>query len=435
VIRPSRRVPLNLHGFSVALSALLAVACNTYDSSLLHYSDAATEDIDVSSDAPIDAGTDALADTSLEDVPVDVSESGEPDAGVDGGDSALEADAPQDEPFPCTSVNLDCDKDTTNGCETPIETSSTHCGACGHDCLGGTCLAGGCQPFTLATGQTSPAGLVVDPGPAGRAYWTNRAVDGSVTSVDKTGGEVLVHASDQSLPGGITLNATHLFWSNAASGSTGTIMSAPRTSPDAGAPVVLADLQTVPLGVATLGGRVYWTNAVNNTGAVSAVDIQGGIVDVLATNQDLPAGIAADSTGVYWVNHDGGQLMALDTLTVPPMVRVLATDLVLPAGIVLDTTNIYWSELAGNIRKRSKLEGATTVLLADQQGLPFSLAVDGIHVYWADNASGVIARAPKAGGPVETVASGQNGPMYVAVDNLSVYWTNGGDGTIMRKAK
>jgi hypothetical protein len=434
----SRIALLDLRGAAVASTTLLSVACNTYDSSLLRYSDAATADtnLDVASEAPFDAGTDSLADAAPEDVAVDVTDSGEPDTEIDAGDGAPEGDATQEEPFPCTAVNLDCDNDASNGCEAFIETDGTHCGACGHDCLGGTCAAGACQPFALATGQTSPAGLVVDPGTSGRVYWTNRVADGTLASVDKTGGSVVVLASGQELPGGLAMNATHLFWSNASTGPNGTIMSVPKTgAPDAGAPTLLASEQIIPLAVAVLGSRVYWTNAVNNVGVVSAVDAQGGVVEVIADNQDFPTGIAADTTGVYWVNHDGGQLMALDFLTVPAQIRVLASDLVQPAGLTLDTTNVYWSELAGNIRKKSKLDGSTSVLLADQQGLPLSVAVDGIHVYWTDNAKGVIARTSTAGGTVETVASGQNGPMYVAVDNLSVYWTNGGDGTIMRKAK
>ena len=434
MIRPSRRVLFDLRGTTVASAVFLAVACNTYDDSLLRYSDAATADtnLDVASEAPSDASTDSLADTA----PEDVTESGQPDTGIDAGDSAPEADAPQDEPFPCTAVNLDCDNDATNGCETSIETNGAHCGGCGRDCLGGTCTAGVCQPFALATGQTSPAGLVVDPGPAGRVYWTNRSADGTIASVDKAGGPVVVLASGQDLPGGIAMNATHLFWSNAATGPNGTIVSVPKSNAaDAGAPLLLASDQTVPLAVAVHGGRVYWTNAVNNVGSVSAVDVNGGVVDVVASDQDFPTGIAADDAGVFWVTHDGGRLMTLDLLTVPPQIRELATDLVQPAGLVLDTTNIYWSELSGNIRRRSKLSGATTQLLADQQGLPLSVAVDGIHVYWTDNLNGTIGRTPKGGGAVETIASAQNGPMYVVVDNLSVYWTNGGDGTIMRRAK
>src|SRR5262249_35132896 len=50
---------------------------------------------------------------------------------------------------------------------TPVCTGITfdsdphNCGLCGHDCLGGTCQSGQCQPFALATGMPSPMGGVV----------------------------------------------------------------------------------------------------------------------------------------------------------------------------------------------------------------------------------------------------------------------------------
>lgn len=46
---------------------------------------------------------------------------------------------------------------------------SRHCGRCGHDCLGGTCAAGKCQPVTLATAAREVPWLVAD---ATRVIWS-----------------------------------------------------------------------------------------------------------------------------------------------------------------------------------------------------------------------------------------------------------------------
>ena len=54
---------------------------------------------------------------------------------------------------------------------------------CGHDCMAGACAAGKCQPFVLATGQTTPSSLVVE---QDVAYWTTG--DGTVQSCKRACG-------------------------------------------------------------------------------------------------------------------------------------------------------------------------------------------------------------------------------------------------------
>lgn len=71
------------------------------------------------------------------------------DGGNDGppvvDDSATGVDAP-----PPTCVDVDTMED------------SKHCGRCNHDCLGGTCVSGKCQPVALATATKAVPWLVLD---------------------------------------------------------------------------------------------------------------------------------------------------------------------------------------------------------------------------------------------------------------------------------
>ena len=55
----------------------------------------------------------------------------------------------------CPAPTADCDG-TPSTCETNLDTSAVHCGACGHGCLGGTCQTGVCQPVVLAAGSGAP---------------------------------------------------------------------------------------------------------------------------------------------------------------------------------------------------------------------------------------------------------------------------------------
>ncbi len=60
-----------------------------------------------------------------------------------------------------------------------IGTDSHNCGACGHDCAGGACSAGICQPVVLAAGLTRPGSMAIDDA---NVYWTEHSV-GRVLSV------------------------------------------------------------------------------------------------------------------------------------------------------------------------------------------------------------------------------------------------------------
>src|SRR5579859_7451290 len=70
-----------------------------------------------------------------------------PDAGgIDGGGTDAATDVtPADAPPPDASGDA-------NPCGADLRNDPVNCGACGHDCLGGECSAGRCQPVTLSVG-------------------------------------------------------------------------------------------------------------------------------------------------------------------------------------------------------------------------------------------------------------------------------------------
>src|SRR5271170_4179987 len=69
----------------------------------------------------------------------------------------------------CGSVVVEPPTTGTGSCASPetacagscVDTRSdtTSCGSCGHDCQGGTCVEGSCQPVTVASGQNNPGGI------------------------------------------------------------------------------------------------------------------------------------------------------------------------------------------------------------------------------------------------------------------------------------
>ncbi len=380
---------------------------------------------------PSDVTTDVWEDTST-DVSEEAVEDSSQDSLADGG---------VDAPAACTTATADCDGNAANGCETDITESGAHCGACGHDCLGGECRDSMCQPVVLASGQESPMGVTVDTHGAGRVYWTNRVDSGSIRSVAKSGGTVTEHATGQALPSSIALDGNHLFWvTSGLAPSSGTVASLD-LDVDAGTVSTIATGQDNPFALALRAGRVFWTNSTNLAGSVRAVDTEGTNPVEIATGQKLPTGIAADVVGVYWANLNAGEIRYADPHIAVPPVALFLDSLSSPVGVAVDQVNVYWTEFTGSVYRATKLEKVATACAINQDA-PLGIAVDAVHVYWSNYGGGSIMRTAKAayvgdaGATQPTVlASDQNGPTTIALDADAVYWTNGGDGTVMRLAK
>src|SRR5215467_10227089 len=126
--------------FALAGTCALGVACASIEG-LSSSTDAGAPD----APSPTEAGA---AETSADQGPIGV-----PDTGSDA----------------CAGVYLSSDP--------------KNCGACGHDCLGGTCVTGICQPVIIANGVTDLEGLAID---AANVYWTD-AIGGGVFSCPLAG--------------------------------------------------------------------------------------------------------------------------------------------------------------------------------------------------------------------------------------------------------
>lgn len=314
---------------------------------------------------------------------------------------------------------------TTTGCG-DVSADPANCGACGHDCLGGACSAGVCQPIVLASADA--VDLAVD---AENVYWVT--APGSLWKVPLGGGEAteMVH-----------LEGTFL-GSEAA--------------------------------IAVHGGKVYWTSSADTT--VRSIPTAGGDVTPLASDAGILFTIAANDTGVYWgYGSTQSRIVRLapgatsptlvaqkvrqtkiavdqahvyyfhqfyDTLMKAPIgggeaIKLSKND---PAHkVVVDAESIYWTSgnptgtLVGQGRvSRVPLAGGKPVVLADGLNWPAGIATDAENVYFTDQHDGKIMRVPIAGGPVVVLAEQQYSAWALALDDKAIYWVGAGSVTKLAK--
>jgi hypothetical protein len=206
-----------------------------------------------------------------------------------------------------------------------------------------------------------------------------------------------------------------------------------------GGPVVLADRQRSPQGLAVADGFVVWANAGSPPdfvdGSVMRAAVGGADVAAIAAGELAPSGVAIEGGRVYWTtagNRFGSSLYSCHAagegaVKTAPLgggsALEIAAGLWCPNAIGVDAASVFVST-AGSPLAIRKIDGAVSILSSEIGGEsgPAGLALDAANVYLAGGAGW---RVPKSGGAAEglvwgyapgTAASG------VAVDPAGRVW-------------
>jgi hypothetical protein len=312
-----------------------------------------------------------------------------------------------------------------------LPTDPKNCGACGHDCLGGACLASRCQPVQLASGH--PFAFLAANATSLFAGWP-----GGIESIAlPTGTPVSVVNAHV---GGIAANDPDLFWVSDDG------LWVARGGVASGARSLVSEMEPLgqyATGIALDASNVYWVGHTGTAGTLRAAGLDGTQPRALpAPNAFIPS-LAADGQAVYWIINGavGKTILPMGPATqLAPGNSAFLGDIFANALLAIDDLNVF-AATTPEITSVPKAGGAAQSVAPNWNAM--AIAIDTTYVYWAeipDEHSGSnIMRAPKAGGPVEMLASSQPVTQRVLVDAVSVVWANSGvgasDGNVMRLAK
>ena len=279
------------------------------------------------------------------------------DAGADGG---LEGDA--------------------GACSDDLTSDAKNCGKCGHDCLGGTCVASQCTPVPIISNETGVLGVAVD---GTDLYWSR--FDGAVRTsrLDGTSPGDLRKLNGA---GHIAVDDTYVYVAGFGA------IPVSRFRKDNTGPVeALAPCNGECLGVAVTTGRVYFTErALGGVGNLRVAESDGGST-LLLGDLSFPEHLFAAPTRLLIANEGGNDIVELPYGSTTSAVFASVPD---PVSVVADATDVWIvSQNTKTIRRRA-LAGGPIFTVATLPSIAYGLAQNATALYWA-NDDGTILRLAK----------------------------------------
>lgn len=297
-----------------------------------------------------------------------------------------------------------------------LKSSKDHCGACDHPCGGGDCVSGVCQPLALASGQERPAALTVD---GTHVYFSNSKAGGlnnAVARVPKAGGAVEVLAADQKRPHGIAVNANAVYWANSDLSN----ITRQQIAPTLGMPEKIALGTVAPIGLAIDATNVYWAAGGSNMSKgvfrtpLDATSATPPVSLAIGSAVKSTIAVALDGPYVYFTNafYDvdpqpsslSNVSRVLSAGNADQTAEVVVTNQPKILGVALDAKNVYFTANQGS--------GADKVLSCLKSAVPCNSPV-----VLADD--------------LDMIDSETSHQQFFS-DGTHVYWGNSGAGTIMR---
>jgi hypothetical protein len=362
--------------------------------------------------------------------PQDGAQSSSTDAGGDPG---------QDSGTTCSAPLADCDGN--GSCETSTATEPKHCGACGHDCGGGTCQNGRCQPQTIAPNVNAPLSLAVN---SSGVFWIRaEAAEKCAKSGCVGTPTLLANSSTQKDALGrrqIFVDETKAYWlGDSSSPGTDVYIYVCDVGGCGRQPTTIGDYT----GVGQLVGNktsLFWYDS---TGQLKRVPLAAGAQEYLsAVYKSDSFGFAVDDSSIVFSNTDfsatgaGGVWIGKIENKNPTKLMDKGLHVAIAGGTtVLASVDINVTQSTVVSCPVTGCGGTGTPLFSAPEGSINDIVADGTAVYWAVKATAGVAdgkiracKLPGCPGGPETIAEGQANPYALALDGEFVYWANKGTG-------
>lgn len=311
-----------------------------------------------------------------------------------------------------------------------VDTSSdaNHCGACDHDCGGGLCGGGVCQPVELAS-HSGMHGLLLDQAGSRVFFATSdfNTATNAVGVVSTQTGAVDLFSENQPAASYLAQGGSHLYFTTWDEASVRSIdLSQP------GVPTIEIGLSGGGFGMRTgPSGDVFYCDyalglfsfdpTATPVVAVPSVQAAGIHHFVFDSDGSIVFTVAASTSTVERYNPSTGMRTTLAT----------SDD---PWDIVQDDAFFYFSDQAtGTLQRIAKPGGAPAQLMAGNLSAARGLAVDEDYVYVVSGTA--VTRVAKVPPHTATFVTGAQSGNAIAVDGDFIYWTNIGTGKLMKVAK
>jgi hypothetical protein len=219
-------------------------------------------------------------------------------------------------------------------------------------------------------------------------------------------------------PQGIAVNATHIYWANAANeGLNRSIARAATNGTGVEERLAKPSGSGIPNGVALSATHVYFSNeeVANNFAYISRVPLEGGEEEFVFVGEAGVRGVAVDGTHVYWASQSAGAIGRAD-LELKTKENTWLPINGKANGLTADATHLYLSvngESATNPGNDLYRYLPATRALSDLTALPggngaevqgvLGVSADGSYVYFVAN--GILAAGATQGtckGPVRS---------------------------------